>query len=144
MYGNKVKQYQREALKSRLASADPYEIIKLLMDGAIESMKIARIMIEQREFEGKSKAISKASSIIDSLRVSLDHSVGGDMTENLAALYFYMVRRLTDASVQNDVSIIDEVVDLLSTIKSAWDSIPETARMEAYATRENELGMVSG
>lgn len=144
MYGNKVKQYQREALKTRLASADPHEIIRLMMEGALEGMKIARIMIENRDFEGKSKALSKASSIIDALRVSLDHSAGGEITDNLEALYAYMVRRLTEASVQNDISMVDEVINLLTTIKTAWDAIPESAKAEAYATREAQLGMVSG
>ncbi|WP_337841120.1 flagellar export chaperone FliS [Rheinheimera sp.] len=138
MYGNKVKHYQKEALKTRLASADPHQIIQMLMEGAIDSMKVAKITIEQKDYENKSKALSKATSIIDSLRLSLDTSVGGDMTENLAALYGYMSRRLMEASIQNDIAIVDEVIGLLSTIKSAWDQIPESAKQEAYQQLEQQ------
>jgi flagellar protein FliS len=144
MYGNKVKHYQKEALKTRLASADPYEIIQILMEGAIESMKIAVIMIEQRNFEGKARALTKASSIIDSLRVSLDMSVGGDMTENLASLYFYMVRRLTEATVANDASMVKEVIELLDSIKSAWDQIPESAKQQAYSSSSETARAAAG
>lgn len=144
MYANKVRHYQKEAIKTRLASADPYQIIQMLMEGAIESMKIAKIMIENRDFEGKSRALSKSSSIIDSLRVSLDMEVGGDITENLASLYFYMTRRLTEASIQNDSIMVEEVISLLSTIKTAWDSIPESAKIEAFSTRESRLGVAGG
>lgn len=138
MYGNKVKHYQKEALKTRLASADPHQIIQMLMEGAIDSMKVAKITIEQKDYENKSKSLSKATSIIDSLRLSLDTSVGGDMTENLAALYGYMSRRLMEASIQNDIAIVDEVIGLLSTIKSAWDQIPESAKQEAYQQLEQQ------
>ncbi|WP_337881095.1 flagellar export chaperone FliS [Rheinheimera sp.] len=141
MYGNKVKHYQKEALKTRLASADPHQIIQMLMEGAIDSMKVAKITIEQKDYENKSKALSKATSIIDSLRLSLDTSVGGEMTDNLAALYGYMSRRLMDASVQNNTSIVDEVIDLLSTIKSAWDQIPESAKHDAYQQMEQKAAV---
>lgn len=42
----KIKHYQREALKTRLASADPFEVTQMLMEGALESMKIAKINIQ--------------------------------------------------------------------------------------------------
>ena len=43
----KIKHYQREALKTRLASADPFEVTQMLMEGALESMKIAKINISE-------------------------------------------------------------------------------------------------
>ncbi|ETO17605.1 Flagellar capping protein, partial [Reticulomyxa filosa] len=104
-YGNKVKHYQKEAVKTRLASADPHQIILMLMEGAVDSMKVAMLTMEQRDFENKAKAMSKACSIIDSLRLSLDMEVGGDLSDNLAALYFYMSRRLMEANVANDQSM---------------------------------------
>lgn len=137
MYGNKVKHYQKEALKAQLAVADPHQIIKMLMAGALDSLYIAALMIEQKDYERKSAAISKASSIIESLRLSLDIDAAPELAENLAALYFYMNRTLTEATIQNDVAKVNEVASLLGTIKSAWDAIPESAKAEAYATQEN-------
>ena len=121
----KIKHYQREALKTRLASADPYEVTQMLMEGALESMKIAKINIENKDLENKSRFIAKATTIIDSLRLSLDHEVGGDLSANLSSLYIYMSERLLDSSVTNDASGVSEVIDLLSDIKSAWDQITQ-------------------
>ena len=39
------------------------------------------------------------------------------------SLYEYMTIRLTQANVQNDPEIIDEVARLLITVKSGWDEI---------------------
>ncbi len=143
MFNNKVKQYQKEALKARVAAADPHQIIQMLMEGALESMKIAVINIEQNDLENRSKFLSKATSIIDALRLSLDMSVGGDLADNLAALYVYMRDRLMEAALQNDQKPILEVIDLLSGIKSAWDQIPESAKVEAYQQFE-QRAMAAG
>lgn len=128
MYNAKVKNYQKEALKSRIAGADRYEIIQMLMAGAIEKMVFARVAIEKKHLEAKSEHLSKASAILEALRGCLDFDAGGEVTENLYALYSYMIDRLVDATLNNDVEIIDEVSSLLKEIKSGWDAIPHDIR----------------
>ena len=128
----KIKHYQREALKTRLASADPYEVTQMLMEGALESMKIAKINIENKDLENKSKFIAKATTIIDSLRLSLNYEIGGELAANLAALYGYMSETLLDASIKNDHSKVDEVILLMDDIKSAWDQISPIDREAAF------------
>ena len=86
----KIKHYQREALKTRLASADPFEVTQMLMEGALESMKIAKINIQNNDLENKSKFIAKATSIIDSLRLSLNHN-GNDIVKNETTEEFYNI-----------------------------------------------------
>ena len=128
MYNAKVKNYQKEALKSRIAGADRYEIIQMLMAGAIEKMVFAKVAIEKKHLEAKSEHLSKASAIIEALRGCLDFKVGGEVTDNLYALYSYMIDRLVDATIKNDPAIVEEVSNLLKEIKSAWDAIPHDVR----------------
>jgi flagellar protein FliS len=49
-----------------------------------------------------------------------------------------MERRLVEANLKSDVTILDEVISLMSEIKSGWDAIPEEVRKnpEAYAAQE--------
>ncbi|MBR8842635.1 MULTISPECIES: flagellar export chaperone FliS [Pseudoalteromonas] len=128
MYNAKVKNYQKEALKTRLAGADRYEVIQMLFAGAIEKLVRAKVSIENKNFEAKAEHISKASSIIEALRGCLDFNAGGEVSENLYSLYSYMLNRLLDASVNNDPDIVDEVSNLLKEIKSGWDAIPIEVR----------------
>ena len=137
----KIKHYQREALKTRLASADPFEVTQMLMEGALESMKIAIINIENKDLENKSKFIAKATTIIDTLRLSLDFETGGEISINLSDLYRYMSERLLEASIENDIVKIDEVIDLLSGIKGAWDKISESDRNAAYTQMQNKTAI---
>ncbi|MGS0534953.1 flagellar export chaperone FliS [Pseudoalteromonas sp. SaAl2] len=128
MYNAKVRNYQKEALKTRVAGADRYEIIQMLMAGAIEKMVMAKVAIDKKHLEAKSEHISKASAIIEALRGCLDFNAGGEVTENLYSLYSYMIDRLIDASINNDSDIVIEVSNLLKEIKSAWDAIPHDVR----------------
>lgn len=142
MYNAKVKNYQKEALKTRVAGADRYEIIQMLMAGALEKMVFAKVAIEKKHMEAKSEHISKASAIIEALRGCLDFNVGGEVTENLYSLYSYMIERLVDATMKNDPEIIDEVSGLLKEIKSAWDAIPFEVRQQTLS--EGDMNATAG
>ncbi|GAA0815520.1 flagellar export chaperone FliS [Colwellia sp. D2M02] len=131
----KLNQYRKEATKTQMAGAEPYQIIQMLMAGVMDSLALAKGCVERGDFEQKSRNISKASSIIVALRSSLDFKVESEVPNNLNALYEYMTDRLVDASIDKDTIAIEEVANLFREIKSAWDEIPVQARVEAEQLR---------
>jgi flagellar protein FliS len=94
------------------------------MDGALDRLSIAKGHIQRKDVTQKIVVIDRIMSIVDGLRMSLDHSVNAEMTENLENLYDYMNRRLLLANINNDISALDEVASLLRELKEAWDAIP--------------------
>ncbi len=69
----------------------------------------------------KGLALSKAINIIENgLKVGLDEESKDELTQNLIALYAYMVRRLLQANLRNDASAIEEVENLLRNIADGW------------------------
>ena len=52
--------------------------------------------------------------------VVLDEDSKDELTQNLIALYSYMVRRLLQANLRNDVSAVEEVEALMRNIADAW------------------------
>jgi flagellar protein FliS len=127
----KLKGYTQNSLRERVAGADPYQLIQMLMAGALDNLNYAKGAIERKDLEKKGLYISKASNIIESLRVSLNTEVGGDVADNLGQLYLYMNESLANASRYNDIQKLAEVHGLLSQIKASWDAIPMSARAEA-------------
>jgi len=123
-----LQQYKKVNVHSMVEEASPHRIIQMLMEGALEKMHIARGLMEEGKLGSKAEHITWAISIIDGLRISLDKDVGGEIAQNLEDLYDYMVRRLVEANLKNDATIIDEVSDLLKQIKEAWDAIAGTER----------------
>ena len=131
----KLKHYQKEATKTQLTDAEPYQIIQMLMAGVMDSLALAKGSLDRGDYEQKGRSISKASSIIIALRSCLDFNIGGEVSDNLNSLYEYMTERLADASLAKDTEAIDEVTSLFREIKSAWDEIPMQAREEAEQQR---------
>lgn len=123
--------YGRVATESEVAYASPHRLVQMLMEGALDKVAAAKGFIERKDYSGKSHQITWAMSIVNGLRCSLDETSGGEIAANLNDLYSYITRRLTDANIENDTAILDEVVGLLLEIKGAWDAMPEDIRNPA-------------
>lgn len=118
--------YQSEAVRAA-EFASPHQLVKMLIDGAVERVIQARGAMERGMTARKGERIGKAISIVDSLRASLDMDRGGDIAGNLASLYDYIGRRLLHANLKNDADALEEVLRLLREIQSGWDGIAEGA-----------------
>ena len=138
MYNKKgIQAYQKDSIKSDLASADPHRIIQLLMQGALEKLALGKGCIDRGDWEGKAKALTRAIEIINALRDALDRDANPELVDNLESLYDYMVLRINEASVNKDSAIIDQVMGLILQIKSAWDQISEMDKQDAYSDKED-------
>ncbi|PWW41704.1 flagellar protein FliS [Idiomarina loihiensis] len=136
----KLKGYTKGSLETRIAGADPYQLVQMLMAGVLENLNYAKGAIQRKDLEKKSLYLSKAQAIVDSLRYSLDDSAGANAAGNLRELYMYMSTRIADASIELDIDIIDEVARLMIDIKGAWDQIP----MEQRDVAINQMQQASG
>jgi flagellar protein FliS len=121
MFSNPIAAYKTVDRESEIRGSDPHRLIMLLFDGAIAALVDAEQNMGQKKIAEKSGAIAKAVAIIsDGLAASLNLQAGGELAQNLFALYDYMVRRLVSANVQNDVGALREVRALLEELGGAW------------------------
>ncbi|MCC5853791.1 MAG: flagellar export chaperone FliS [Alkalimonas sp.] len=127
-----IKAYKSVGVKDDLAVADPHRVIQLLMQGALENMAKAKGCMERKDYAGKSATISKSMSIISALQGSLDMELGGEISENLWSLYDFMVNHLILASRENNAAKVADVMELMLSIKTAWDQIPVAEREKGY------------
>ena len=71
--------------------------------------------------------------ILDGLQGALDRKENPELGDKMYALYDYMKSLLGQASVSLEEGPIDEVVNLLTPIKTAWDNIPEDIKEKTNA-----------
>ncbi|KXS52654.1 MAG: flagellar protein FliS [Marinobacter sp. T13-3] len=124
---NGLQAYQRVNTQTSITDADPHKLIQLLYNGAIERINMAKARIQVKDYAGKGQLVNKAIEIIGGLRSFLDFEKGGELAARLEALYDYMERSLLEASARNDMAKLDEVQDLLRTVKDGWDGIRQEA-----------------
>ncbi len=122
MYGAKGTQaYAKIEVESAVMSASQQQLVIMLFDGALSALVRARLFLQDGNIPAKGLAISKAINIIENgLKVGLVESNGDELTQNLIALYAYLVRRLLQANLRNDASAIEEVESLLRNIADGW------------------------
>ena len=123
-----VNAYAKTEMDTIVAAADSHKLILLLFQGALLAINQAKGHMLRKNAAAKGKAISHAMRIIsEGLLCSLDKKAGGELAQNLAALYEYMGKRLLEANLKNDVAALDEVSRLLSELKEAWEGIRPAA-----------------
>lgn len=121
---NPAQSYAKVGLEVAVETASPHKLILMLFDGAVAAINIAKFEMEAGEIPKKGASISKAIDIItNGLRASLDMNEGGELAERLAALYEYMAQRLLFANLKNSTAALDEVLNLLNSLRSAWEQI---------------------
>lgn len=114
-------------LESRVLSADPVELVRLLYQGAIGAISDARRFLAAGQIAERSRAISKASAIVIELSASLDSASGGEISSRLAALYEYLLHRLLEANLQQSDAALAEVLSLLMTLSEGWAGVHQQA-----------------
>ena len=133
--------YARVGLETGVVAANPHKLILMLYEGARIALSSALIHMRNNEINAKGQAISKAITIISSgLRASLDVKAGGELAEQLDALYEYMCHKLLLANLHNKPEYIEEVSRLLGELSEAWEAIgrpaspsplPDTGRFDS-------------
>jgi len=119
-----MQQYRQNHIQGGVETASPHRLVQMLMEGALEKIMAAKSYMENKDIAKKGETISWAISIIDGLRSCLNGDAGGEVAQELFALYSYMEQRLLEANMKNDQKMLDEVAQLLIQVKSGWDNIP--------------------
>lgn len=122
--------YRTVDLEAKAASASPYELVLVLFDGLIDELARARGHIENKRFEQKGASLEKCMNILNGLSSALDYEQGGEVVQGIARLYDYCIYRLSDVSVTLSLEGLDEVENLVRTLREGWEGV-NAARREA-------------
>ncbi|MDC1347468.1 MAG: flagellar export chaperone FliS [Glaciecola sp.] len=131
-----INAYKKDSLKQQLTNADPHKITLMLMSGAIDRLAFAKGCIERKDLSGKSQYLSKTTAILINLRDTIEMKTNPEFSQNLYALYDYMLDKIGEANITNTIDPLHEVSELLTPIRDAWAQIPDAAKQVALAQKE--------
>ncbi|TVX96103.1 flagellar export chaperone FliS [Cohnella terricola] len=119
---------QNTYLNTSVTTASPGELTLLLYNGCYRFLKLAIRSIQEKNINGKHTNLIRAQDIIIELQSTLDMNY--EISNNLFTLYDYMMRKLEEANIKQDIQAIEECAGLIAELRDTWAEALKSARSE--------------
>ncbi|AQW59865.1 flagellar export chaperone FliS [Vibrio owensii] len=119
--------YQQVDLDAQAASANPHQLVVMLIDGLLDEIERVRGHLAANRLAEKGTGINKCMNILIGLSSALDEENGGEIAENLRQLYDFCQVELYYTSVQNDAARLDNVERVMGNIREGWMNFGQQA-----------------
>ncbi len=116
--------------QNEVLTANKETVLLLLYGGAIRFLKQAIECLENKKLADKAKYIMRCHEICAELRAGLKLKDGGEIAINLERLYDYVIDRLVQGNMNNEVKPLQEALDVLNTLNEAWEQAIASLKKE--------------
>ncbi len=113
----------QEYRKQVVNGASPLQLVIMLYDGALRFMDAGRRAMAAGDIETQNTSLQKAQKIVLELASCLDMGQGGEIAENLFALYTYCYNQLVAANIEDKPEYIDQATRVLTDLRESWVQI---------------------
>jgi flagellar protein FliS len=118
-YGKSIDQYRKAAV----TSASPLQLVVMLYDGALRFMEAGKRAMELGDIFKQNDNLQRAQKIVAELTATLDLEKGGEIAQNLAALYSFVYDRLVQGNLGDNPSYIDQAIKVMSDLREGWSNL---------------------
>ena len=118
--------------KTEVVTLSQAEIIARLYEALESSLHKAKKAIFEGKVAGKGENISRALAIITELDSALNRKEGGEIAENLEALYHYLTVEITEANVKNNPVCLENAIKVVKPFKEAWQELARNGKKSHY------------
>ena len=120
--------------QNSVTTASPGELTLMLYNGCLKFLGKAKVAIEQKNIQEKNINLQKSQAIISELMSTLN--IDMPIAKQMLPLYEYMNRRLIEANIKSDTSIIDEVEGLVTEFRDTWKEVIKITRQQQYSNAD--------
>jgi flagellar secretion chaperone FliS len=122
-FGRAADHYRSLDISSRVASADPHELVVILYDELLKCVDVLAAAAARGQSLASHTHAHRARAILISLQGGLDFDQGGDLATVLAGLYASISEELGDRIADGNVSRIQELRIAIEAVAHAWNDI---------------------
>lgn len=108
--------------KVGVETASQGKLVVMLFNGAIQRAEEAKRHMGVNDTESVHNSLIRAQEIIGELRGALDMSAG-EVATNLDRIYEYFQHLLVNANIRKDGELIDNCVELMTSIRDTWEEV---------------------
>jgi len=119
--------------KTDIMTANKETILLMMYAGALRFLKQGIEAAENNNIEEKARMVGKTQEIITELRSTLNFEAGGELANQLEALYIFIGQRLAHGLVEGKTEYLREALKLLNTLNDAWEQAAESLKKERKA-----------
>ena len=108
---------------TQVSTASSVQVVVLLYDGAISSLKLAQEAMTAHNVHDKSRFIDRILRVVGELSASLNMEDGGVVARDLQRLYEYIQFEVTQANLKNEPGRLESPIRCMSAIREAWQEL---------------------
>jgi len=129
-------------LEMKVKTASPIQLVIMLYDKAIVCLNSAIEHINKKsiKYDVINNNIIRAQDIVSELMLSLDFEQGGDIAQNLFAIYDYCMKEMIDGNIKKDSLSLSNVVKILTELRSAWAELEKKDTPKKNITNDSSEG----
>lgn len=117
--------YKETNAATAIMDATPHQLTSLLLKAALDKLSVALGAIERGDVTLRTEAIRKVAAIVAELQSSLNKEQGGELAEQLDALYEFSTMQLIEVNLSQDISKLEAVRNVLQEINDGWQQIKD-------------------
>lgn len=118
---------------NQVTTASPLGLVILSYDALYKALARAQHAIEGGDLAAEADHTGRAMEALIELSSSLNIELGGEVAYDLASLYAYMMRRLTEGMCTCSTDAVTEVMHLVLTLREGWEGLSPDRQKEAKA-----------
>ncbi len=108
-------------LRTKVMSARPEQLRLMLIEGAIRFARQGREGLASKNYELSYAGITQCRNIVVELMSGLRDDIDPELCTNVRALYTFLFRELTEASLEKSTERVDKVIELLEYERQTWE-----------------------
>ncbi len=114
---------EKEYLANRVANANEAQLVALMYEGLIDTMKSAICAMNQKDKAAIDHDINKSRAILSELLATTqgDSEIAG----NLRGLYIYTNKLVTEAEIKDSTAKLEEAIKVITPLYEAWQALGE-------------------
>lgn len=113
-----------------VTTASPGELTLMLYNGCIKFLGKAKVAIHEKNIQEKNLNLQKAQRIIQELMSTLNMDI--EISKSMLPMYEYMNRRLIEANIQNDSTMVSEVEGYVIEFRDTWKEVIKLNRQKTF------------
>jgi len=119
---NGYSQYKENSIYT----STPEELVLMLYNGLVKFIMQAQSAVEEKNYERANEAIKRAQDIVTHFQCTLDMRY--EISKDFEKVYDYMYKRLLDANIKKDKSILREMLVYAKDLRDTWTKAMKLAK----------------